>query len=414
MISIITPTHNPKYLEEAYESLKAQTFQDWEWIIIPNNGAKVDSKNEKIKIVPYEKKTENIGDIKKFAFAQGKGEIILELDHDDLLTPQALEKVAEIFKDPEVVFCDSNFAEFFYDHETKKNWEPNFYNLDYGWKYREKEFYGHKFQEVLGYDITAASLALIYWAPNHLRAWRRKSYEEIGGHNPDLKVADDHDLCCRTYLYGKCVHIPECLYLYRIHTKNAWIKFNPIIQKLTQEVKDKYLYTLVEKWCQKNNLRKIDLGGALGSPNGYESVDLEDADIRCDLNDKWPFEDNSIGLIRAWDILEHLKDPIHTMNEIYRVLTPGGWLLSLTPSTDGRGAFQDPTHVSFWNENSFWYYTKSGFAKYLHGKFKGRFQSVRLRTEFPLEWQRENNIPYVRADLIAIKEGVQIPGLIEI
>ena len=32
-------------------------------------------------------------------------------------------------------------------------------------------------------------------------------------------------------------------------------------------------------------------------------------------------------------------------------------LLSLTPSTDGRGAYQDPTHVAFYNENSFWYYT---------------------------------------------------------
>ena len=30
---------------------------------------------------------------------------------------------------------------------------------------------------------------------------------------------------------------------------------------------------------------------------------------------------------------------------------------ALTPSTDGRGAFQDPTHVSFYNENSFWYFT---------------------------------------------------------
>ncbi len=29
-----------------------------------------------------------------------------------------------------------------------------------------------------------------------------------------------------------------------------------------------------------------------------------------------------------------------------------GWFLSQTPSTDGRGAFQDPTHVSMWNSNS--------------------------------------------------------------
>ena len=413
MISIITPTNNPKYLKEAFESLKAQTFQDWEWIIVPNNGVKVNLKDKRIRIIPFGN-SDKIGEIKKFAFSQGRGEILFELDHDDLLTPTALEKVNEVFQDKEVVFCDSNFAEFFYNHKTKKDWEPNFYNLNYGWKYREVEFYGHKFQEVLGHEITATSLAMIYWAPNHLRAWRRGAYEEIGGHNPELKVADDHDLCCRTYLYGKCVHIPECLYLYRIHTTNAWLRFNAEIQDVTQKVRDQYLFDLVLKWCDKNNYRKLDIGGAFDSPASYESVDLEGADINCDLNEKWPFKDNSIGCIRAFDILEHLKDPIHTMNEIYRVLVPGGWLLSLTPSTDGRGAFQDPTHISFWNENSFWYYTKKGYAKYLHEKFKGRFQAVRIRTEFPYEFQRLNKIPYVRADLIALKEGVEVPGLVEI
>ena len=418
MISIITPTNNPKYLKEAYESLKAQSFGDWEWIIVPNNGTEINDVfrklDKRITVIPFDKKTDKIGEIKGFAFKQGSGDILLELDHDDLLTPKALEKVNEVFKDKEVVFCDSNFAEFFYDHKTKPDWQPNFYNPDFGWKYKEKEFYGHKFQEVQGYEITAASLALIYWAPNHLRAWRRSDYEIIGGHNPELKVADDHDLCCRTYLFGKCVHIPECLYLYRIHKTNAWIRFNPDIQANTHKVRDQYLYSLVKKWCEKNSLRKIDLGGAFDSPEGYESVDLEDADINCNLNEKWPFKDNSIGVIRAWDILEHLKDPIHTMNEIYRVLAPGGWLLSLTPSTDGRGAFQDPTHVSFWNENSFWYYTKKGYAKYLHGKFKGRFQAVRVRTEFPYAFQKASKIPYVRADLIAIKDGAKIPGKIEI
>ena len=76
MISIITPTHNPKYLKEAYKSLKSQTFKDWEWIIVPNNGAKVDLKDDKIKIIPFEKKTDKIGEIKKFAFSQGSGDII--------------------------------------------------------------------------------------------------------------------------------------------------------------------------------------------------------------------------------------------------------------------------------------------------------------------------------------------------
>jgi SAM-dependent methyltransferase len=96
--------------------------------------------------------------------------------------------------------------------------------------------------------------------------------------------------------------------------------------------------------------------------------------------------------------LEHLVDKQKTMQEIHRVLAPGGILLSQTPSTDGRGAWQDPTHVSFWNENSFWYYTRPQQMQFIHNKEIRFFEST-LRTIFPSEWHKQNNIPYVQAFL---------------
>ena len=48
-----------------------------------------------------------------------------------------------------------------------------------------------------------------------------------------------------------------------------------------------------------------------------------------------------VGVFRAYDALEHLRDPIHTMKELHRCLAPQDWLLSQTPSTDGRGASLD-------------------------------------------------------------------------
>ena len=38
--SIITPEHNPNnpYLYELYESICAQTYANWEWILFLNNG----------------------------------------------------------------------------------------------------------------------------------------------------------------------------------------------------------------------------------------------------------------------------------------------------------------------------------------------------------------------------------------
>jgi hypothetical protein len=44
------------------------------------------------------------------------------------------------------------------------------------------------------------------------------------------------------------------------------------------------------------------------------------------------------------------------MNETHRVLVPGGRLDLFVPTTDGRGAFQDPTHVSFWTPNDLFYF----------------------------------------------------------
>jgi hypothetical protein len=97
------------------------------------------------------------------------------------------------------------------------------------------------------------------------------------------------------------------------------------------------------------------------------------------------------------------------MNRAYKALVPGGWMLISVPSTDGRGAFQDPTHVSFWNENSFWYYTDPNYSKYIPD-FTGKFQISYLETMFPSDWHRTNNISYVISDLIAVKPGYQPAG----
>src|SRR4030042_3323773 len=101
------------------------------------------------------------------------------------------------------------------------------------------------------------------------------------------------------------------------------------------------------------------------------------------------------------------------MNEVWRVLLDGGWLLSRTPSTDGRGAFQDPTHCAYYNENSFLYYTNADQAQYVP-EIRARFQAVRLATDYPNEWCRAHKVPYVYADLAAVKTWRRRPGRVEI
>lgn len=90
---------------------------------------------------------------------------------------------------------------------------------------------------------------------------------------------------------------------------------------------------------------------------GWTNVDLcPPADQIVDLSGWWPWKDSSVMELKAWDIFEHLPFKLHTMNEAHRVLVSGGRLDLFVPTTDGRGAFQDPTHVSFWTPNDLFYF----------------------------------------------------------
>jgi len=110
---------------------------------------------------------------------------------------------------------------------------------------------------------------------------------------------------------------------------------------------------------------KINLGCNRNVLPGWINADaypFEGVDVVADLNQQWPWGDDYADYIRAFDLVEHLRDPIHTMNEAWRVLGHGGVFEIWVPSTDGRGAFQDPTHVSYWNSNSFLYYSRKNLA----------------------------------------------------
>jgi O-antigen biosynthesis protein len=405
-VSIFTPTHNPKYIRRLYDSIKKQTYENWEWVICPNNGAIVDClpDDPRIKYFATSAST-NIGFLKKFACSKATGDVLMEVDHDDELFADAVEECAKAFADPTVDFAFSNCC------DVRANYEPRVFSEQFGWVNRPCVYEGRNLMEMVAFPPDPASISKIWYAPNHFRAWRTSFYNKIGGHNETMDVLDDQDIMCRTYIAGKMHHIDKPLYVYHLHEDNTcYGEKNQKIQNLCVELHDRYIYQLVEKWCDINNLPKIDLCGGHSKPEGYKSVDLLNGDIIADLEQKWPFEDNSVGVFRAHDALEHMRDPIHVMKEAHRCLAPNGWFLTFTPSTDGRGAFQDPTHVSFWNSNSFWYYCKAEQARYIGTPVK--FQLNRIKNYFPNDYCQLHNIVYVKADLL--KFSGRVPGGVEI
>lgn len=138
---------------------------------------------------------------------------------------------------------------------------------------------------------------------------------------------------------------------------------------------------------------KLNLGCCDALLSGYVNVDVVPGPgVECvDLTRTWPWANDSVDHVRAWDIVEHLPDKIFTMNELWRVLAPGGTVEIAVPTTDGPGAFQDPTHVSYWNRRSFLYYEagnpyRERFAT--HYGISARFRTLSERTDASIDGPR--------------------------
>jgi glycosyltransferase involved in cell wall biosynthesis len=403
-VSIFTPTHTGQFLSEVYDSIKDQPFD--EWVILHNGSSQPKGFSDpRVREIKVGIGGNRIGLFKNIACSFCTGDILVELDHDDLLMPDAIKQLMIAFTaDPEVGFVYSNalITDATYSSVPR-------YDAIYGWKYRTSVYKGHSLDEPIPFPLTPASVSRIWYAPDHVRAFRRSAYDLAGGYNADLEILDDQDLMSRLYLVTKFSHIDMGLYVYRVHGGNAWIERNKKIQDGVYPIYDQYIEQICLRWAYLQDLPAFDLGGGLNSSPGFKTVDIRPgADINSDLNEQWPFADNSVGVIRAHDTIEHLHNPLHTMKELYRALVPGGYALLQVPSTDGRGAFQDPTHVSYWNENSFLYYTDARWARYIDTPV--RFQAMRLYTTPP----DERGVSWTIAHLIKLAENVRPPGLVEI
>lgn len=109
---------------------------------------------------------------------------------------------------------------------------------------------------------------------------------------------------------------------------------------------------------------KLNLGACDRTLPGFLAVDIcPPADIIADLAQRWPWESSTVDEIVGFDVIEHIADRIHFMNEMHRVMKPGARATIETPNAArGAGFFQDPTHKSPWVMNSFQYFQAGSFA----------------------------------------------------
>jgi Methyltransferase domain len=103
--------------------------------------------------------------------------------------------------------------------------------------------------------------------------------------------------------------------------------------------------------CKHNDAGlAINLGhGFKQMPPGVESVGLPEWDAECM---PLPYTDRSAGTIFAFHFLEHIRNMDGVLHECQRVLMFDGVLNIVVPYGMGHMAIQDPTHVRFFNEDT--------------------------------------------------------------
>ena len=120
--------------------------------------------------------------------------------------------------------------------------------------------------------------------------------------------------------------------------------------------------------------RKLDVGAGAYREEGYETMDISPAfspDFQHDITQlPWPFEDEAFHEIKCFHVMEHLERRfmVPVMNEMHRILRPGGMAEVEVPIFPFWTAIADPTHVSFFVPQTFSYFcTADSYRQAMRG-----------------------------------------------
>lgn len=201
LFTVVTPVYDPPLdvLAEMIESVLAQTEPDLELVLVDDHSTRDEVRDL------LRRSAERDGRVRVIERAQGggivaasndaveaaRGEFLVLVDHDDLLTPDALAVVrAAAEEHPE--------ADYLYSDEDKLGPDGRFYDLDRKPDWSPERLRGHMYT-------------------GHLSVMRTSVVREVGAFRPGYDGSQDHDLALRVSEVARLVHhIPRVLYHWRV------------------------------------------------------------------------------------------------------------------------------------------------------------------------------------------------------
>ncbi len=211
-VSIIIPAYNPgSFLMEAIESVRGQTFIDWEAIIID------DGSEPPIQLpVPVDPRirllrqpNRGLSAARNAGLDASCGRLIAFLDADDIWLSTKLDTQVEVLEaNPDAILCHTQMQ--FIDEKGEEG------GLGWGGEYET-------YEDLLdGCGVCVSSVVI-----------KRDVLFRCGFFDPLLNTAQDYDLWLKATRYGRMAALDEPLTLYRWHANNMSRNYMQTHRELT-------------------------------------------------------------------------------------------------------------------------------------------------------------------------------------
>jgi glycosyltransferase involved in cell wall biosynthesis len=202
------PVYNSeRYLDEAVGSIRAQTFEDWELIVIDDGSTdgslavleRHADADPRVRL--FSRDNRGIGVTRNECLGLARGEFFAAMDSDDISYPERLARQVEYLDShPACVAVGSRVRLIDPDGAEIRDWS---------------EYVTHE-------EIDRAHLAGHGGAMTHPASmFRRQTLVDLGGYRSELDPAEDFDLFLRLGEVGKLHNLPEVHFSYRQHPQSA-------------------------------------------------------------------------------------------------------------------------------------------------------------------------------------------------
>ncbi|MDB2481628.1 glycosyltransferase [bacterium] len=209
-VSIVIPTYNNlEYLPETIESCLAQTYKDFEIILVDDASTEdIYSYVKNIPKITYIRNEKNMGPgySRNVGVEASSGELISLIDSDDIMHKDKLTNSVGKFSSDIGLICGDYCI--FVNRIMRSNPRP---------------FYGFGREMDIGWN----SMIKVNYVACGSTTFRKDVFNEVGGFNETYWVAEDYDLWLRISEKYRIRFIPKVMYYYsRIQNGNSLVNRN--------------------------------------------------------------------------------------------------------------------------------------------------------------------------------------------